>query len=213
MIVGIVLAAGQSRRMGAQKLCMPLGNSTVLGQTLRLAVTSSALDRVVLVASPALRTTADISHSDAADVVTITNDEYQSGMASSLRAGLRFVTATMPLAEAAVILLGDQPTLHRDAIAQVVAAYHARQPQSVVPYYGTQRGHPIVFARLAWPQLTALSGDVGARSLLDRDEPAPLIRVDLPEAWLPRDIDTPEDYHAVVKAWPELCYDSDTNLM
>ncbi len=192
MIAGIVLAAGAARRMGQPKQTLPLGGTTLLGGT--NARVTAALERVVVVLGAAAATIQAQVDLHGAEVVIA--PDHAEGQAAALRAGLRAVMA-WPTCDAALVLLGDQPTVRSEAIQQITAAYLATRPQpaTVVPRYGDRRGHPVLFARAAWPLLLReLHGDAGARDLLARGEPAPLLAVDLPAAWWPDDIDTWADY-------------------
>ncbi len=195
MIAGIVLAAGASQRLGRPKQLLPFGGATLLGHV--LAQATAALDRVVVVLGAS---SSDIlAHVDLHGATAIQNPVYQLGQATSLLAGLCAV-AEWSDAEAALILLGDQPLVYPEAITQIIATMRQTQATTVVPRYGARQGNPVLFARRAWPALQALAGDTGARHLLAQGEPAPLVEVALPAAWWPHDIDTWDDYQAILAA-------------
>ena len=195
MIAGIVLAAGASRRLGHPKQLLPFGGETLLGHV--LAQATATLDRVIVVLGAS---SSDIlAHVDLHGATPIQNPTHQAGQATSLLTGLRGVAA-WPDAEAALVLLGDQPLAHPEVITRLIATLRQTAAATVVPRYGERLGNPVLFARRAWPLLQTLSGDTGARHLLARGEPAPLVEVDLPAAWWPHDIDTWADYQASVQA-------------
>lgn len=191
MISGLVLAAGTSSRMGQPKQLLPYHDETLLGSVLALA--TSVLDNVLVVLGAAHEAILEQVDLHGADYLV--HPDFQDGQASSLRVGLQAL-AQRPDVAACIVLLGDQPTIRCEALA-ALRQRHMTQPQmaTLVPRYGTRTGNPVLFARSAWPMLERhLAGDIGARALLARGEPAPLAYVDLPDEWWPNDIDTWSDY-------------------
>jgi molybdenum cofactor cytidylyltransferase len=127
----------------------------------------------------------------------IANPDYAAGQSTSLRVG---IAGLGPNADAAIVLLGDQPFVTAAIVERLVAEWRASRAPIVAPTYAGQRGNPVLFARAIWPELQAIQGDQGARAVLAAD-PA---RVHLAPFDDPRplsDIDTLEDYERLrVKA-------------
>lgn len=193
LIAAIILAAGEARRMGQPKQLLPYAGTTLLGATVAHARPLVDLLVVVLGAhAAAIRAGCDLG-----DALVVTNPDHATGQASSLRAGVAALAA-LPAVTAAVALLGDQPTLRPAALGQVIARFRATGAAAVIPRYGGRRGHPMLFARSAWPALLAARGDQGARGILDAGLIAPIAVVDLPAAWYPVDIDTPDEYRRLL---------------
>lgn len=195
MIAALVLAAGEARRLGQPKQLLPLHKGTMLGHT--IAIATGAVDRVVVVLGANANMILTEVHLHGA--TTVLNPDYQQGQASSLIAGLRALEQ-MPEIEAAIVMLGDQPTVHPEVFMLLIAARRSTHAHTVVPRYGDVLGNPVLFAREAWPMLaSSLSGDRGARRLIMQGEPAPLVEVACPAAWWPPDIDTWDDYYALIE--------------
>ena len=188
-MVGIVLGAGASRRLGRPKQTLPLGDTTLLGYVLREAE-ASALGRIVLVVGGAAdEALAGIEPSRA---TVARNDSYGSGCASSLLAGLDAAGET----DSIMLLLGDMPGVGAATIDLVAAAWESRRPWAAVTSYRGERGHPFVFAQNAFGDLRALHGDKAVWKLVERHPERTLtIELDRP---LPRDVDTWEDYEAAL---------------
>lgn len=179
----IVLAAGQGRRfLGAgHKLEQALGDSTVLGRTLALALASQL--RVVVVCSEALAPAVRGSVA-ARDVVVLTPERAAQGMGRSIAAGVEAAAD----ASGWLILPGDMPLLRSDTLRRV-AAQLDRDPVVFAQYRG-RRGHPVGFSQELFSELIALQGDEGARRLLARYAAHP-VEVDDPGVLL--DVDTVDD--------------------
>jgi len=183
-IAGIVLGAGASSRMGRPKMLLPLGDRTLLATVTR-ALLDGGVSKVVVV----LGHEADLVRRGAGlpeDVRlrVVVNEEWRSGMASSLRRGLDECGA----AEAVLVALGDQPGITAERVRRILSAW---QPGAslVVPVHDGRSGHPVLFGRPLWGELQALSGDVGARDVVKRHlEDAVLVDAE-PLA----DVDTEED--------------------
>ena len=186
MIAGVVLAAGLSRRMGQAKLLLDWGGAPVLRHAVQ-RVLAAGLDEVVVVTGP---DAAPLTPALAGLAVRrAVNPDPAAGQAGSVVAG---VAALGPAIEAAVLALGDQPTVSPDVIRALVAVWRATGRPIAAPVYRDGRGNPVLFARAVFPELLVLAGDAGARAVVAAD-PARVAVVTV-DAAMPPDVDTPEDY-------------------
>ena len=185
MIAGIVLAAGLARRMGRQKLLLELRGTPVLRWSVErvlphvedLVVVTGADDMVVRGVLAGL------------PVRFAVNARPEDGQGSSIAVG---VGALKPRTQAALVALGDQPQLPASVVPALLEAFRKDRPAIVAPVYRGVQGTPVLFAREVFPELCALSGDAGARAVVNAD-PARVTRVTI-DAPMPPDVDTPEDY-------------------
>ncbi|HEV8441428.1 MAG TPA: nucleotidyltransferase family protein [Methylomirabilota bacterium] len=182
----VVLAAGLSRRMGQSKLLLQIGGRAVIRLTVE-RILSGGVDTVLMV------TGAEHEALTAAlaglPVRVVVNPHPESGQSSSIRVGIE---ALSPEADAALIVLGDQPFLDDRIIPTLVAERRRTGKAIVAPRYRDGRGNPVLFARELFPELLDISGDQGARAVLERDpDRVALVDFDFP---MPADLDTPEDY-------------------
>lgn len=194
-LVGVILAAGASRRMGQPKQLLPLHGRPLLQHALDAAAAATCLDEIVLVlGAHATEILASLELPATPPVRVAINGFPAAGQGSSLRVGLR---AADPSAEAAAILLGDQPDMTAARIEQVAAAFESDGKAVVRPVYCGSRGdpvpgHPVLVARRIWPEVEKVSGDEGLRGLLSRH---PEWLQALPcEGEPPGDIDDWQDY-------------------
>jgi molybdenum cofactor cytidylyltransferase len=186
MITGLVLAAGGSRRLGRPKQLLPFGETTLLGHVLATARRCELDQLVVAVGGAAddVRAAVDL---DGADVVV--NDAYGEGCSSSIAAALEVVRG-----DVLVLMLGDQPGVTAETVRSLVAG-RGDAPLAVCRY-DDGRGHPIAFGRDVFGELANLHGDKGVWRMLDHGDP-----VEVPIAGaIPLDVDTEEDYAAVLAA-------------
>jgi molybdenum cofactor cytidylyltransferase len=226
VIAAIVLAAGESRRMGTQKLLLPFGDTTVVGAVARAAGASRA-DRVVVVlgadrdavraacepgavapapprgaqaraAGPGTARSGPRSTPLEARPMSVrlsftVNEGYMSGMLSSVQAGFRALPED---AEAAVVILGDQPFLRVSVVDAVVAAYREGGRGIVIPVFRGRRGHPVLVDMKYRDEVLGLDPSDGLRRLM-RAHPDDVREVEVDDAGILRDLDTPQDYKGI----------------
>jgi molybdenum cofactor cytidylyltransferase len=188
MVAAVVLAAGLAQRMGRSKVLLPWRGRPLVAHVVAAAWRGGA-DPVVVVVSPEVAAWGALAPAVPYEVWV--NPEPGAGMAASLVVGVRAVAGR---ARAALVCLGDQPTLRPEAVAALVARADLGVP--VVPAYRGVRGHPVLFPASLFPELLRLAGDRGAREVLERHPPA-VVPLDLPA---PPDVDTPADYEALCAA-------------
>ncbi len=123
-------------------------------------------------------------------VTIVVNKGWSEGLSTSIRAGLR---ALQPTIEAAIMVLADQPLLTPELLRSLVRRYMATRAPVVAPYHAGKRGNPVLFDRCLFPELMALEGDVGGRTVVARHEDA-IARVEAADPAISLDVDTPQDY-------------------
>ncbi|CAA9579034.1 MAG: Molybdenum cofactor cytidylyltransferase [uncultured Thermomicrobiales bacterium] len=186
-IIGVILAAGSSSRLGRPKQLLPLGDRPVLAHTLANA-SAAALDGLLVVLGHEAATIRGRIDFGAARVVI--NDTYRGGQSTSLRAGL---AALPPDADAALFILGDQPLIGPAVFDAIIAARRATAAPIIMPTYDGRRGNPVLIARDLFPELAAVTGDQGARGVIHAHA-ASVHAVPIPGSPPTDDLDTQEDY-------------------
>jgi molybdenum cofactor cytidylyltransferase len=192
MIWAVILAAGESRRMGTQKLLLPFGDTTIVEAVVRTAL-ASRVDRGLVVLGAdrdAVR-----PKLEPCGVAFVVNEDYRLGMLSSVQAGFRALPGE---AEAAVIMLGDQPFLAAPVVDAVIGAYRESRKGIVIPIFQGRRGHPILVDLKFRLEVLAIDPVEGLRRLL-RAHAEDIGEVETGDANILRDLDTPEDYAGLPK--------------
>ena len=184
-VAALMLAAGYSRRFGADKRRLQLGDGRSL-LSASLALPCSMLEEVWLVLRPD-EAPAELDLPTGVRIVQ--NPATAQGMGHSLAAGAERLLAESS-ADAVAIFLADMPAIRRDSLETLFA--HAIANTIVLPSYQGKRGHPVLFGRAFWPQLATLSGDAGAKPVLQQHPEAVRI-VELNDPGVLQDIDTPAD--------------------
>jgi molybdenum cofactor cytidylyltransferase len=187
MISAIILAAGESKRMGEAKMLMPWGKSTVL-QTVISTFQAAGVSDILVVTGGARD---QIESLVGKTVQTIFNEDYATGgMLSSIQIGLE---EKMREASAALICLGDQPQIQTRTVQNVCEAFHNTKSKIVVPSYQMHRGHPWLVARPLWDKLLKLRSPKSPRDFLNKHS-RDIMYVTVDTSTVIEDLDTPEDY-------------------
>jgi molybdenum cofactor cytidylyltransferase len=181
-IVGVLLAAGSATRFGGDKLLAPLADGTSIGVA-ALGNLVPAVDVVLAVVRPGDDALAAALEAGGARVTVC--PQAAEGMGASLAWGVR----AAPLAAGWLIALADMPWIQTATIARIVDALRAGAP-IVAPIWRDSRGHPVGIASRFFGELSALSGDEGAKAILRRHNTTLVATED---AGVLRDIDTPQD--------------------
>ena len=185
-VAAVILAAGQSRRMGAtNKLLATFDGEPLVRRTVQAAIASNANPVIVVTGHMADRVTAALA---GLDVEISHNRDYADGLATSLTAGLAAVPANT---SGALVMLADMPGVSGGVIDKLIAAFSPGQGRAIVlPTAAGKRGNPVLWSRAYFPELMALSGDTGARHLLaEHDDAVTTVEIG---AAVAVDVDTPE---------------------
>lgn len=190
---GIVLAAGRSSRMGAQKLLLPLGGRPLVTYALNAALRCN-LDPVIVVLG---YRAGDVRAAlPPGRCVVVVNQRFAEGLATSLRAGLAAIPEEV---DGALVLLADQPLLRAEHIQRLLAEAEAAPDVIVAASYDGRRGNPVYFPRALFDELLAVEGDEGGRSVIARHTER--LRLVALEPSLALDVDRPGEYDTLVANW------------
>jgi molybdenum cofactor cytidylyltransferase len=187
LIWAVILAAGESRRMGRPKLLLPYGSATIIETVVR-NVAASRVDRTLVVLG-ARREEIEKKIRDFA-VKKVFNREYRSGMFSSVLCGLGSLPRS---ARAAVLVLADQPGIPAGVIDSLVESFLREKKGLVIPVFRRRRGHPLLLDLKYRREVEGLPPNAGLRGLLLR-HPQDILEVRVSSSEILRDIDSPEDY-------------------
>ena len=188
MIAAIVLAAGESTRMGRPKMVLPWGETTVIGRVVQV-LSQGGVDEVVVVTGGAREQVERALQGFS--VRCVFNPRYiQDEMLLSLRTGL---SALPRECQAAMLALGDQPQIEAHVVQSLLEKYRQSGAPLVIPSYKMRRGHPWILAHGLWEAVYTLSPGATMREIIENHaEQIAYLEVDSPS--ILRDLDTPEDY-------------------
>jgi molybdenum cofactor cytidylyltransferase len=185
---GIILAAGESKRMKSPKMLLPYRGRTFIENVID-SVKVSKVDGVMVVLG---------SHSD--DILKVTgnlsvvhcyNENFVEGMLSSVKCGF----SSLPDgAGTAVVLLGDQPMVSPEIINMLISAYHKSGKGIIIPVHNSERGHPILIDLKYREEVLDLDPEIGLKALSQKF-PFDVLEVETDDRGVLTDIDTQEDYN------------------
>jgi molybdenum cofactor cytidylyltransferase len=195
MIAGLILAAGESFRMGSDKATLTYRGRTFLElivQTLR----EGGLERIMVVLGHHAEEIQRQIKIDAAQVVI--NPDYRSGQTSSLQVGLRSLVADD--LEAVLLCLVDHPAVCAETVTRIMATYRQSGAPVVIPTYQGRRGHPVLIGRQVFAELLGLACDAGADSVVRRYLPATQF-VEVEDEGIVVDVDDPGGYRQLTSGF------------
>jgi molybdenum cofactor cytidylyltransferase len=189
MISALVLAAGESTRMGKPKPLLRFGNRTFLGQIIAI-LRGSDVDRTTVVLGAQAELIKETVDLPAVDVVI--NRDYRQGQLSSLQAGLKKIPTQV---EAILLCLVDGPFITAEIVNKVVATFRDTDAAIVIPTFEGRRGHPSLFACSMFEELRNAPADQGARHVVYTNEHR-VVEVEIADRGVLTGINTPEDYRS-----------------
>ena len=160
-ISAVLLGAGQSRRMGVDKLSLPWGKKTLLERCFETLLRSEVQELIVVLS---LRNKGARDLFQGPKVKIVVNPLSRMGMSTSIRRGLQEIH---PRCQGILIALGDQPFLKTRTINALIRAFDQGKGRIIIPSFRGRRGHPVIFHRRFKKELLNLKGDVGGRSIIE----------------------------------------------
>jgi molybdenum cofactor cytidylyltransferase len=195
----MILAAGESSRMGRDKALLDYRGSTFLNHLISLFL--PRLSPVVVVLghnAPAIRAAiAAEPAAESADLRVVVNDRYKLGMLSSLQAGIR---ALPPGAPGALFTLVDHPAVQESTLDQLVEAFARGGAPLVIPRYQAKRGHPVAASRAILEEILALPAETSAKDVIHAHRSETRF-LDVDDPGVVTDVDSPPEYEDLKASW------------
>ena len=198
MIYGIILAAGEGKRMGKVKLTLPLGDKKLIEWVLQ-AAKLTLLDKYFLVVRPEDKEIIKIGKKWGAEIVF--NPDFRKGMSTSIKKALLKINTQE--VEGFFLILGDQPLITSKIINKLIKSFSPGKREIVVPYYKNRRGNPVLFDICWKDELMTVTGDVGGRVLI-KAHPEKVKKVNISDETILLDIDREEDYEKMKNIFDSL---------
>lgn len=187
-LAGVVLAAGESRRMGQPKQLLAFGEHTILERVVDTLLTAGVGEVIVVLGHLAERVGAVLGDRPVRPVI---NESYRQGMLSSVKCGVRAIDAGY---EAVLFALGDQPQIQSAVVREVIRAYRAGSSGIVIPCYEGKKGHPIIINLRRYREAIANLPEGVGLNLLMQEHADDVRLIDVASEDIIRDIDVPDDY-------------------
>ena len=194
MIIGVVLSAGESSRMGRPKALLPIEGQRFIERIIRVLGLSRVGRTIVVLGHHAEQLRGQIEH---LPVEIVINPDYQSGQLSSLQAAIRHIERDDRCAGMLVHLV-DHPFIDVALVDKLIAGFFETKKLIVVPLYKEKRGHPVIFSRELFGELLNAPVDQGAKAVVNAHRQDTL-EIDWQDEGITLDIDTPELYRQHVR--------------
>ena len=195
MVTGVILAAGQGRRMGEPKQLLPLGGKPMVWHV-AMAACQAGFDEVMVItgayASAVKQVLQDLP------LQVIYNEDWAQGQSTSVKKAVQSITSED---QAVVFLLADQPLVNSSLINEIIKAYREKNASIIIPRVLNQPGNPVLFDLGVWrSSLLQLSGDEGARQIIRQNQEA-IHYIELLDGQIFVDVDTPAEYEKMENIW------------
>lgn len=194
MCGAVILAAGSSSRMGSPKQTLQFKGNSLLRRAALAALGASCSPVVVVIGANADSCRREL---DQLAVREAFNPNWETGMASSIRAGIEELVSMEPDAAAAVILLCDQPHVTSEVVSSLISTRQATGKSIIASAYGGSFGVPALFSKTLFPELTTLEGRSGAKEIIKKHVSSAHL---LPFPQGEVDVDTPEEFSRLIRA-------------
>jgi molybdenum cofactor cytidylyltransferase len=188
MISAILLAAGESRRMGSAKALLPYQGQTFIARICNAFLTAGVDELIVVLGARAdeLRHALPTHHK----LRSVVNSRYSLGQLSSLMVGIGALSSE---SEATLVNLVDHPLVEVGTIKALMASFRTAPLPILIASYQGKRGHPVLFSNQVYGEILAAPLDQGAKVVVRKD-PTRVREIPLEDPGILADIDTPEDY-------------------
>lgn len=189
----VILAAGEAARMGKAKMLLPFKKTTILAHL---------IDEITLVEPNIIQLVTGYYHdliqaqisTDKVDIIQ--NPNYKLGMSSSIQVGLTAMIKTCPDLDFLVIVVSDQPFLNKSILLRLLTKQQQTAKGIIASSYNGIKGTPVLLSSAYFSHLYNLTGDKGARVILQQF-PDDIATIEFENGAL--DIDTPEEYELLCK--------------
>jgi molybdenum cofactor cytidylyltransferase len=197
MVSGIILAAGESTRMGSPKALLKIGDKSFAQQIVDTLIASRVLDIVLVLGADAEAIQTQLNWFEGKTVI---NEEWEKGQLSSVLMGLHVVEQQD--LHGVLVWPVDRPLVSWHVIVGMLHQFWTKHKQIVVPIYKGRRGHPVLFGKDLFHDLECAPMDKGARKVL-QDHPSDVLEYQTEEEGVVMNIDSPEDYrrHVAGQGW------------
>jgi molybdenum cofactor cytidylyltransferase len=189
----IILAAGQSSRLGQPKQLLKYQNKTLLQHAIDTAKLSSVQSILVVLGSNA---DTILKETDTAGIYVIINNDWQSGMASTIRSGINVLQTLDLTTDGAILMVCDQPFVTPDLLNGLIEKQKETGVPIIASQYADSVGTPALFQKQFFSELMGVSGDAGAKKIMMQNSDL-LATISFPQGSI--DIDTIDDYDALRK--------------
>ena len=190
----ILLAAGSSSRLGQSKQLLQVEGEPLLVRSVKIALASGASKTIIVLGSN------ESVHREAIrnyPVEIVANQEWQKGMGSSLKAGLRHLINSNPEIQAVLVMVCDQPKLEVSHLQKLILEFGRSGKSIVASFYKDSPGVPAIFSNAHFEELLRLDDEHGAKKIILQHQNN-IGLVNFPEGSI--DLDTPEDYHNIINS-------------
>lgn len=191
-IWAIILAAGESKRMGSPKMLLPIGETTIIEQTIDNVLHSMVGDILVVLGAGHAKIRESIAERP---VKYCINDDYKKGMLSSVKCGLISLPQDF---DTVLFYPGDQPLISPAITDMLISAYRNSSRGIIIPVHNGRRGHPLLVGSRYRNEIMLLDNNEGLKGLAQKF-PEDVLEVEVGTPDILTDIDTQDDYLKLIK--------------